>query len=147
MAKKKIAFDLELDFQLLGVVAPIPNHKMLFIAENYLDLSFERLADIRLPNKSKTSYINFFVNKAEIPEYENYILLIANHSGNEYFLPEMPKFDFFIKTDSALINAETIINILKKSNDIITIVPIELYSVKNLQRFYFEEKPFDEDES
>lgn len=147
MAKKKIDFDFDFDFQLLGVVAPIPNHKMLYIAENYLGLSFERIASIRLPNKSNTTISRFCVYKAEIPEYENYILLIANHSGNEYFLPEMPKFDFFIKTDSALINADTVINMLKKSNDIITIVPIELYSVKNLQRFYFEEKPFEEDES
>lgn len=96
MNRTTLKYELDLDFVLLAITAPLKDYRMCFRINKELHFNLRRIADLEL-----------IFNTAQEPFYHSRYYFIQDHTGTEFNLlankgsegllvPEMRKVDFFM---------------------------------------------------
>ena len=137
----KIEFDA--DFEVIGIASQLKDFQMAYLIAKNLVMNFARIADLLFLAKDKTTTLKASAFCAMDTFSNSKLVLFSNKVSNEYLLPELPKFDYILKVNlNNELSSNYIVEQLKKSEDIITIVPIQKFLIKHINKLDFDEEEY-----
>ena len=152
MPTLKLDIEYDFDFEVIGVVSSASAYKLAWEINNELKIDLSKGKDIVLDFTKKEVIITNFLFEEE----HSFIRLIKNKSledttvanptslfdvgVNEYFLPELKKYDYVIQLEGSINNlySDEIINKLNALNKIQLVTPIDLDDLKEKDNLIFE---------
>ncbi|GAB4299342.1 MAG: hypothetical protein Kow0068_22970 [Marinilabiliales bacterium] len=136
---KKINFEIDDNFFLIGIVCPDTPAKLAWKINNYLNSGFVITEPLKIISKSHPDYLFFtvyeYIDNLLLIEYH----LIENKTSNGFLIETQRNIDYFMKI-SGEYNSNTgqnIINELKKIENIVTAFEINLDKLKEKHKQLF----------
>jgi len=90
MRKKVINIEMDYNFKLIGIVAPIRDYRMCFQLNNLLNTNLQ----VETNNSSFNDDFCRYTYRDELLRMNLYLL--NNRNGSEYLIPEHNEIDFFL---------------------------------------------------
>jgi hypothetical protein len=135
MKKPKLIFDLQYEFDLVGIVAPIKDYKMAWSINHSLDVNLCKSDDFEL------NFINLPPLKISryFEEMENgFIQLLKNRALDDkwtlpYLIPELKFIDYFllIQDQTGQLNINAYIDKLSQSPYIQSAIKLDIAKIKS----------------
>lgn len=142
MSKKRLDTYLDFSFDVIGLVCDKKDHVLAWHLNNSEHFNFHRVADQRIEFVDNTKLL--ISNFEDSSDQHHYHLLknklsVSNNLKNQYLLPELKEFDFFIKLESAVeeFNIDDLISSLKKIKIITYLVKLNVDKIKQKENLLF----------
>ncbi|MEL6562473.1 MAG: IPExxxVDY family protein [Bacteroidota bacterium] len=140
--KNKLKVDVEYGFDLIGVTSSVKEYKLAwilnqcdscdFIKSSDIQIDFVGLKNITISNfKFQTEHTNVYLLKNR--------LVFNNALSDQYLIPELKRFDYFVKIDgvSELFPTNAILATLKNSENIQYAITLDPNTIKQKENFIF----------
>lgn len=152
MPTLKLDIEYDFDFEVIGIVSIASAYQLAWSINDILTIDLSKDKDIVLDFTKKDVVITNYLFEEE----HSFIRLIKNKSqedttvenptslfdvgANEYFLPELKKYDYIIQLEGSINNqySDEIINKLNKLSKIQLVTPIDLDDIKDKDNLIFE---------
>ncbi|UKN00863.1 IPExxxVDY family protein [Paracrocinitomix mangrovi] len=136
MAKHKLTFDEEYDFQLIGICSSHSDYRLCWSINNSLSIGLNKEEDYSVIEKKQGEHLHSFYSYYDEEEHIEYYL-IKNLSNNyQRLIPEKDQIDYFLVIKNNYVREiNDILNQLKQIEVILTAFifePDELKSKSNL---------------
>ncbi len=138
MKKTTLEFEPDYSFRLLAIAGNIPGYKLAWLLEKKLNLTLQRIDELKLTSKRKgqESFFQVFVSEETEDSYVHWTL-IGNKSSGSYLIPEQKAVDFYLKVEGDVPEESylNVFNTLKEIADIqlvFDVNPEQLKSKANL---------------
>lgn len=96
MNKTTLKYELDLDFVLLAITAPLKDYRLCFKINKQLDFDFSRIEELELIFNSDEEPVYYSRYLYLQPQTETEFDLIANKGTGGFLIPEMKTVDFFL---------------------------------------------------
>jgi hypothetical protein len=102
MKKKRLEIDYSFDFELIGIISPVPGYKLAWEINNRLEMKLIKSDDLKITLKTNSS--SFFTHFSY--EVEGLVLKLFRNKANEQdtdkstLVPEYAHFDFILMVQS-----------------------------------------------
>lgn len=138
MPAKKITYESDRNFYLIGIAASIKNYTLCFLLNDLLQVQFTRQVDLELFQKERSLKQAFavFLGHHELASTDFW--LFNNKSGSEALLPEAAMFDYLLKVTGAGREWRHLPTELKQLEGVLTAAEIPVKSIKNPDRLVYE---------
>ncbi|PZX61220.1 hypothetical protein LV84_00208 [Algoriphagus ratkowskyi] len=135
MKKAKLLIEHTYDFELLGLVSPVKDHKMAWLINRDLDLNLIRSEDLllefmTLPSLKISQYL------LSLPH--GFVQLLRNKALNStnqvsYLIPELKSMDYFllVQDETFQISINTFANQLAKNRYIQNVMKLDVSKLKS----------------
>lgn len=96
MNKTTLKFELDLDFVLVAITAPLRDYRLCFKLNKELNIDFSRIEDLELSfsEEEEPTYFSCYLYQQSQTETE--FFLLSNKGTDGFLVPEMKQTDFFI---------------------------------------------------
>ena len=140
--KNKLKVDVEYGFDLIGVTSSVKEYKLAwilnqcdscdFIKSSDIQIDFVGLKNITISNfKFQTEHTNVYLLKNR--------LVFNNALSDQYLIPELKRFDYFVKIDgvSELFPTNAILATLRNCENIQYAITLDPNTIKQKENFIF----------
>jgi len=139
-AKKKLeVIDVEIDFELLGIVSSDKPHHLAWSIQNYADMAFERLNDLADNSRSRPIYALFGYE-----DEENFLslYLVQNVSKGKMLTKSLKEFQYLmlLKGSYSPRLKEELLKKLKTVPEIAASMEIPTSKIKDIQQLIFDKE-------
>lgn len=137
MAKLTLDFEVEYDFELIGICSHIKDYRLSWELNKSLEFDFQKDNDFEISSKGKSQTYSFF----SFIDEENHIEYYLIENRNEYgiLIPEEKKTDYFLMLRGVVMENQTI-NLAKeigKVKHVLTTYVIEVETLKSKNNLLF----------
>lgn len=140
MKKSKLVIDYDYDFELTGIVSTAKGYKLAWEINGKLGVNLIRQPDLTVGFKNKEEkFFSFYAYETRINRLKLFKNKPIDYESGKYFLvPEFPRFDFIILTESSDEDYnDEVISSLKQIPSIELLAPIPTTSLKSKVNFIF----------
>lgn len=152
MSTLKLDIEYNFDFEVIGLVSSLAPYQLVWKLNQLLNIDIVKNKDIVLDFKKKDVIISNYLFEEEY----SYIRILKNKSNensvvvnptslfdvgqNEYFLPELKKYDFIIQLEGSINNqySDVIIDKLNQIDKIQLVTPIDFDDIRDKDNLIFE---------
>lgn len=152
MSTLKLDIEYNFDFEVIGLVSSLAPYQLVWKLNQLLNIDIVKNKDIVLDFKKKDVIISNYLFEEEY----SYIRILKNKSNensvvvnptslfdvgqNEYFLPELKKYDFIIQLQGSINNqySDVIIDKLNQIDKIQLVTPIDFDDISDKDNLIFE---------
>ena len=96
MNRTTLKYELDLDFVLIAITAPLKDYRLCFKVNKELHLDLRRIDDLELIFNDLQEPYYFTHYQYTAPDTETAFNLLANKGSEGFLIPEMKKVDFFL---------------------------------------------------
>ena len=96
MNRTTLKYELDLDFVLIAITAPLKDYRLCFKVNKELHLDLRRIDDLELLFNDLQEPYYFSHYHYTAPDTETAFNLLANKGSEGFLIPEMKKVDFFL---------------------------------------------------
>ncbi len=139
MKKIKLTYNPDYEFVLIGISCHEDDYRLAWSINNDLNLTLSKKEDISVFNKKYSETQNFSVFAHNDETNLTLYNLISNRCKNGFLIKEYNKFDYFLQIYGELTESDIndILKKMKKNNDIIIAVKLDLSKIKFIERLVF----------
>lgn len=145
MAKKILPFEIDYDFNLMALIAPVKAYRLAWMINRTLNITLRKSEDLILhaPKSKQISYFSIYHFALEMYKV-NYYLISNKSDSNVLLIPELRQVDFFLKFSNNLTYQQPnqLIERLKKIQQIQTIFQVNPKELKSKQNLIVDEFEF-----
>ena len=136
MKKIKLTYNPDYEFVLIGISCHEDDYRLAWSINNDLNLTLSKKEDISVFNKKYSETQNFSVFAHNDETNLTLYNLISNRCKNGFLIKEYNKFDYFLQIYGELTESDIndILKKMKKNNDIIIAVKLDLSKIKFIER-------------
>ncbi len=142
MARKRLTPYVDFSFELVGIICNAKDHKLAWYLNNTGFFNFRRVADLRLEfNDNTKMLVSNFEDKTD--QYQHTLLRnrlnVSNSMRNQFLIPELKEFDFFIKIETSIddFDFDGLISSLKEIPLITYLVKLNVEKIKQKENLLF----------
>ncbi len=145
MAKKILTLELDYNFNLIALIAPLKAYRICWMLNNAMNLRLRKAEDLcyHAPKSKQFSYFSLYHCALEMYKV-NYFLISNKSDSNVYLIPELKQVDFFLRFSKSLtyIQNKQVIDIIKPIPQIQTVFEVNPDSLKSKQNLIVDEIEF-----
>ncbi|MEL7145238.1 MAG: IPExxxVDY family protein [Bacteroidota bacterium] len=140
--KNKLQTHFDFDFDLIGIISAVKEYKLAWILNQCESCDFVKSSDIQIDfvNLKNITISNFFFET----EYTRLFLLknrlvFNNALSDQYLIPELKRFDYFVKIDgvSELFKTNAILATLKNASEVQYATTLDPNTLKQKENLIF----------
>ncbi|MBS7566614.1 IPExxxVDY family protein [Mucilaginibacter sp. Bleaf8] len=140
MTKKILKFEIDLDFALIAITAPLRDYRLCYFINKYLNFDFKKIPDLAVDIYQGTiepAHFSIYHTHWETTETDFY--LIANKGSDGLLIPEMREVDYFLMIRNFIdeIDLNRIISSLNRIQEILAAVKIDPKKIKSRENLLF----------
>jgi len=137
--RKKLKFEIDLDFVLIAVTTSLKDYRICYLINKFLNFNFIKTPDLPVdihPGEGPVLFSKYHYNW-ETTETDFYF--IANKGSGGYLVPEMRKADYFLLIRNYIDenDLDKLILALNKIPEIVTAVKIDPKKIKSRENLLF----------
>ncbi len=139
MNKTTLKYELDLDFVLLAITAPLKDYRLCFKINKQLNFDLCRIDELELFFNSEVEPV-FFSRYVYLQEHTDIEFnLIANKGTEGFLIPEMKKVDYFLLIRNYIEEEELkgIISGLNKISEILVAAEVDPRKLKSKENLIF----------
>ena len=140
MAKNRLVFDPDYDFELYGIITSIREYKLAWELNKQLELRLVKQPDIELEFIKEGPVI---ISNYRYEKDKNIYKLIRNKSAEQpdnkvlFLLPELQKFDYFLLIYDQLVDINVITAKIKSISLVDFVSHFDINSIKSKENLIF----------
>jgi len=140
MAKNRLVFDPDYDFELYGIITSIREYKLAWELNKRLEIHLVKQPDIGLEFVKEGQVI---ISNFKFEKDGSIFKLLRNKSADQpdnkvlYLLPELQKFDYFLLIKSQLIDINEITAKIKSISLVDFVSHFEVSGIKSKENLIF----------
>ncbi|MEO8794925.1 MAG: IPExxxVDY family protein [Daejeonella sp.] len=139
MNKTTLKYELDLDFVLLAITAPLKDYRLCFKINNQLNFDLCRIDELEMFFNSEDEPV-FFSRYLYLQEHTDIEFnLLANKGTDGFLIPEMKKVDYFLLIRNYIDEEELkgIISGLNKISEILVAAEVDPRKLKSKENLIF----------
>jgi hypothetical protein len=135
LKKTQLKYDRDQEFFLAGLVTALPDYRLAWYLNKNLGIRFIRQKELNPGGSSAQASFSFF--ECEQALTHSVFYLIQNKYEGTYFSNEWKKADYFLMIRGSwfMERAQSVIDMIKKIEDIQAVIAIDPDSIKNKDLF------------
>lgn len=138
MAKYKLEWDNDYDFNLFGICSNHPDYKLTWALNQLLNISLTKEDDYLVGHKKNGDYRFSFYSYYDETDHLYYYLLKNVSDTFKHLIPEKDQIDYFlILKENEIISEEEILNRIKQSDLIQTAFSFDVEELKSKENLVF----------
>ena len=140
MAKNRLVFDPDYDFELYGIITPVKEYKLAWELNKRLEIHLIKQPDIELEFIKEGPVI---ISNYRYEKDNSIYKMLRNKSVEQtdnkviYLLPEFQKFDYFLIIHSQIISINEIANKIKSISLVDFVSHFDINGVKSKENLIF----------
>ena len=139
MNKTTLKYELDLDFVLLAITAPLKDYKLCFYINKHLNVNFRKIDELELMFNADEN--PFCFSRYHYSEYQSDtdFFILANKGTEGFLVPEMKNVDFFLLIHNYIDkeDLQQFIVGLNKISEILVAVEINPRKLKSKENLVF----------
>lgn len=140
--KNRLQVEVEYGFDLIGVISSVREYKLAWILNQCESCDFQKSSDIQIDfvglKNITISNFKFQTEHTNVHLLKNR-LVFNNALSDQYLIPELKRFDYFVKIDGAseLFPTNAILTTLRNCENIQYAITLDPNTIKQKENFIF----------
>jgi hypothetical protein len=137
--RKKLKFEIDLDFVLIAVTTSLKDYRICYLINKFLNFNFIKIPDLPVDiyRGAAPALFSRYHYNWETTETDFYF--IANKGSDGYLIPEMKKYDYFLLIKNYIDenDLDNLVSSLNKIPEVMAAVKIDPKKIKSRENLLF----------